>query len=98
MLIGSHYGKATLQDPMRIGPKQAGTFGVRPDPQTAFPGEDVSNQMQGLRHNLDCKYTGSSNIAKIKKGDKESAAISPFLLTASFLIDVHASKVCDNIP
>ena len=84
-----------MQDPMRNGPKQAETFGVRPDPQTSFPGEDVSNQIQGLKHNLDSKYRGSSNIGKTKKGCKESAAISPFLLTASYLVDVHASKVCD---
>lgn len=87
-----------MQAPARDDPRQAGKIhGVGPGLQPSSPVDDESTQER--KPTLDYKYTTSSSIFAIKhsqetrKDGSQKTVINPFLLTASYLVDVHTSKV-----
>ena len=77
--------------------EQAGTNCVKFDPQHLSSNGDVRPQEEEA--NLDNKNTTSSSVLlpeqsiEARNDNEEKAVINAFLLTASFLVDVYASKV-----
>ena len=96
-LLESHAGGSPPQVPMEEVPEQAGGNDVNLDPQPTTSNGDAGTQ-EGEPTMDNEPTTSSSNLVpeqsqETQKYEEEKPVIDPFLLTASYLVDVHAGKV-----
>ena len=99
-LLGSRAGGSPTHVPAEEIPEQAEGSDVNLDPQPATSNGDASTQ-EG-EPTMDIEPTTSSSTLvpersqEAQKYEEAKPVINPFLLTASYLVDVHASKVGMN--
>ena len=95
--LGSCAGGSPRQVTMEEVPEQARGSDVNLEPQPATSNGDASTQ-EGQPTMDNELATSSSTLVpersqKTQKYEEEETVTNPFLLTASYLLDVHASKV-----
>ena len=96
-LLGSRAGGSPTHVPAEEIPEQAEGSDVNLDPQPATSNGDASTQEGEPTVDLEPTTSSSTLVPErsqeAQKYEEAKPVINPFLLTASYLVDVHASKV-----